>query len=58
MHHQMMETDNVLLQNDTTQKRKSPEVQILYNEAFKVWNRAENSWNKMLVINQLSIVLD
>lgn len=51
-----METDNVLLQNDTTQKRKSPEVQILYNEAFKVWNRAANSWNKMLVINQLSIV--
>lgn len=53
---QLRETDNVLLQNDTTQKRKSPEVQILYNEAFEVWNRAANSWSKMLVINQLSIV--
>lgn len=37
MHHQLMETGNVLLQNDSTQKRKSPEVQTLYNEAFKVW---------------------
>lgn len=57
MHHRMMETDNVLLQNDTTEKRKGPEVPILYNEAFKVWNSAANSWNKMLVINQLSVVL-
>ncbi|OPJ80074.1 hypothetical protein AV530_002471 [Patagioenas fasciata monilis] len=28
MHHQMMETDNVLLQNDTTQKRESPELKL------------------------------